>query len=62
MLPEAIYLQLYDIETYMKRLITNFEKENVAYASPMMAVLEICPEGVLCGSGTEEIEYIDGEW
>lgn len=49
-------------KTDMKKLIENFEMENAAYASPMMAVLEISPEGVLCGSGTEDIEFLDGEW
>lgn len=34
----------------------------VSYDSPVTKVLDLNPEGVLCGSGTEEIEYLDGEW
>lgn len=46
----------------MKKFTTNYETENPVYGSPSIRVLEICSEGVLCGSGTEEIEYLDGEW
>ena len=32
------------------------------YESPEIDVLEISPEGVLCDSGTERLDEIDGAW
>lgn len=32
------------------------------YVSPAVEVQELYPEGVLCSSGTEDIEYLEGEW
>lgn len=32
------------------------------YVSPAVEVQELYPEGVLCSSGTEYIEYLEGEW
>jgi hypothetical protein len=32
------------------------------YMSPAVKVQELYPEGVLCSSETEDIEYLEGEW
>jgi hypothetical protein len=32
------------------------------YMSPAVEVQELYPEGVLCSSETEDIEYLEGEW
>ena len=32
------------------------------YSSPSIILLELCQEGMLCGSGTEDVEFLDGEW
>ena len=32
------------------------------YESPQILMLELYSEGILCSSGTEDNEYIDGEW
>jgi hypothetical protein len=35
--------------------------ENI-YVSPEVYVVDICTEGVMCGSVTEDNEFVDGEW
>lgn len=32
------------------------------YESPKLELWNISPEGILCSSGTEENELLEGEW
>ena len=36
--------------------------EEKIYQTPVVQVLELYSEGVLCGSVTEDNEYVDGQW
>lgn len=36
--------------------------EEKNYMTPAVQVLELCSEGVLCGSATEDVEFENGEW
>lgn len=36
--------------------------ENNTYVSPELDVIEIQIEGVLCQSGTEDLDLLGGEW
>lgn len=43
------------------RIIDTMKIENI-YVSPEVYVVDICTEGVMCGSVTEDNEFVDGEW
>lgn len=36
--------------------------EDIKYWSPVVEVQEMCFDGVLCQSTTEDVEFGDGEW
>ncbi len=46
----------------MNNAITGYPEEKMLYSSPSIILLELCPEGMFCGSGTEDVEFLDGEW
>ena len=46
----------------MSKAITGYSGEEMLYSSPSIIILELCPEGMFCGSGTEDVEFLDGEW
>ena len=43
------------------QIIDTMKSENT-YVSPEVYVVDICTEGVLCGSMTEDNDFVDGEW
>lgn len=62
-----VVLQILKFAVHIKKIamckaITGYSEEEMLYSSPSIIILELCPEGMFCGSGTEDVEFLDGEW
>lgn len=40
----------------------NNDMETIKYETPVISLIYLTTEGVLCGSGTEDVEIDNGEW
>ena len=40
----------------------NLDKVKFDYESPQIQIVDIQTEGLLCGSGTEDLKELDGDW